>query len=85
MAYDLVDLTLDRFRSAGRMMRVGVAVQVPELPRSKRLRFALEREAGRDPRVRKAYLAALERDERTRQTEPGRILRRACGTILDVR
>jgi hypothetical protein len=85
MAYDLVDLTIEQFASSGRMLQAGVAVQVPELPRSRRLRMALEREAGRDPRVRKAYEVALARAERTKQVKPGRILRRDCGTILTVR
>jgi hypothetical protein len=87
MSHDLDDLTLAMFRSAGQMLRCGVAVRVPSLPRSRRLRLALEREAGRDPRVRLAYDAALAQAAKTakpRQVKP-RTLVRDSGVILQIR
>jgi hypothetical protein len=81
------DLTLDLFRSAGRMMQRGIGVRVPELPRTPSSRARLQREARRDPAVRRAYTAAAAqaiRTERTRQLEPQTLIRN-CGTILEIR
>jgi hypothetical protein len=65
----------------------GVEVRPPSLPRSRWLHTVLKAEAKRDPHVRKAYEAAVAqaaKTERARQLRP-QVLRRACGTILDVR
>lgn len=78
------DLVIDLFRSSGRLLNHGASVRVPELPRSTWGTTLLRIEAKRDPHVRRAYQAALDRAERTRQLEP-QIIRRNCGTILDVR
>jgi hypothetical protein len=83
MTRDLDDLTIDLFRLAGQQLLRGVAASAPRLPRSRRLRIALEREAGRDPRVRTAYDAALAQAAKTakpRQVKP-RTLIRNCGTF----
>jgi hypothetical protein len=85
------DLTVDLFRSCGRLLHRGASVRVPELPRSKRSLTVLKLEAKRDQHVRLAYQASqsarpasLRRAEKARQLKP-QVLRRNCGTILDVR
>jgi hypothetical protein len=85
-------LTVDLFRSSGRLLNRGVEVRPPALPRSTSGRSLLRLQAGRDQNVRRAYEAALAQAalaqaaqaERTRPVEH-RILRRACGEILQVR
>jgi hypothetical protein len=78
------DLVIDMFRSAGAMLQRGIPVRAPTLPRFAHSRALLEREARRDPRVRKAYEAAVAKDEKARQLRP-QVLMRACGEILQVR
>jgi hypothetical protein len=77
------DATVNLFRSAGQQLQRGIPVTAPSLPRSRRLRMALELEAGRDSRVRTAYDAALANAERARQLKP-RVLVRNSGTILKI-
>jgi hypothetical protein len=81
------DLTVHLFRSCCTALQRGIPVRAPTLPRSRRLRTVLKLEARRDPRVRKAYEAAIAQAterERVRQLRP-QVLRRDCGTIIDVR
>ena len=78
------DLTVDMFRSAGRMLQRGIPVQPPELPRSKWSLTILKLEARRDPLVRRACQAALDQAEKRRQLQPQSI-RHDCGEILAVR
>jgi hypothetical protein len=56
------DATLEAFRNVGRLMRFAVPVKPPELPRGRRIRRALEREAAADLRVRTALAAAVRAD-----------------------
>jgi hypothetical protein len=56
------------FRSSGAALLRGVAVRPPELPRSRRLRTILSLEAKRDPRVRRAYQAAVAQATEREQT-----------------
>ena len=79
--------TLDLFRSTGAALRRGIPLPAPKLPRSRTTRALLEREARRDPSVRKAYQAAaaqVAETEQARQLQPG-VFRRDCGEILKVR
>jgi hypothetical protein len=81
------DYVIDLFRSCGRSLRGGTPVRAPQLPRTRRTRMMLQLEADRDQDVRVAYGAALDQaaqTEQARQLEP-RVLRRACGTILEIR
>ena len=81
------DLTIAAFRDCGRMLRQGVGVRVPQLPRTRRTRMILQLEADRDPLVKLAFEVALGQTpttERARQVAP-RVLRRDCGTILEIR
>ncbi len=80
------DHVIHLFRDCGRMLRQGVGVRVPSLPSSKRSLTVLKLEANRDPLVRLAYQVALGQaaQTKTRQLRP-QTLRRACGTILEIR
>lgn len=77
-------MVIDAFRSSGRLLNRGVEVRAPALPRTTRAMTILRIEAKRDPHVRKAYDAAVAKDELKRQLQP-QILRRDCGEILEVR
>ena len=63
-------LELDRWfaflRDHGRVMKLGVPVAPPSLPRSRRLRRMLEQEAASDHRVRVALDAGLAAEQETR-------------------
>ena len=79
------DHVINAFRDCGAMLRRGVGVRVPSLPHSNRSLTILKLEANRDADVRLAYQVALQAAQtKTRQLRP-QTLRRACGTILDVR
>ena len=80
------ELTVAAFRDCGRMLRRGVGVRVPALPTSKRGLTVLRLEAGRNADVRVAYQVACGQAAQTvtRQLRP-QTLRRACGTILEIR
>jgi hypothetical protein len=51
---------LDWLRTWGRCAKLGIPLEPPKLPRSRKLRSAVELEAGVDPRVRVALDAILE-------------------------
>ena len=62
---------LDSLRQWGRLSKL-IRLEPPALPRSRRLRRALEREAESDHRVRRALDAAI----RAEQTRPNKLIRR---------
>jgi hypothetical protein len=78
------DITVDIFRSAGRMLELGISARVPRLPRDTHVRRELERVAQRDRAVRRALNASVAEAERQRQLQP-RVLRRDFGEILEIR
>ena len=78
------DLLVDLFRSSGRLLNRGVPVRVPALPTTTWGLKLLRIEAGRDQDVRRALEAAVAKGEVKRQLQP-QVLRRDCGTILEVR
>jgi hypothetical protein len=80
MTNDLDNATIEMFRSSGRLLARGIAVKVPAVPSSTRLRVELGREAERDRYVRKAWGVALAQAEKARQVKP-QVLRRNCGTF----
>jgi len=53
------DAAIAEYRLTGLCLRLALRVRPLELPRSRRLRRALEHEAELDPRVRRAYVAAV--------------------------
>ena len=67
-----LDRLLIRLRIDGRLMRLGLNLRPAVLPRSRRIRKALEAEADNDVRVRTALDVALKAE----QTKPGKIIRR---------
>ena len=78
------DLTIDAFRSSGRLLNRGVEVRPPALPTTTWGLTLLRIEAKRDPHVRRALEASIAKDELGRQLKP-QVLRRDCGVIIEVR
>ena len=68
-----LDGWVNRLRTAGRIMRLGVPIKPTTLPRSRRLRRELELEADNDVRIRTALDAALEAE----RVRPGVTIRRS--------
>jgi hypothetical protein len=88
MSRELETITVELFRSAGRLLNCGVNAKVPAVPRSSRLRYAVGQAAERDRNVMRAWehaLANAAKVERTRQLAPQTIHRRNCGDILEIR
>ena len=56
-------------RSHGRALKLGLPLKPPSLPRSKRMRQALEEEAANDHRVRVALDAGLAAEKKTRPSQ----------------
>jgi hypothetical protein len=64
---------------AGRLMALGLTTNPPKLPRSPQAMQTLKRAAARDPLIRRALEASVERA----QQEP-QVLRRACGQVIQI-
>ena len=56
-------------RAHGRALKLGVMLAPPSLPRSKRMRQALEEEAANDHRIRIALDAGLAAEKKTRPSQ----------------
>ena len=68
-------------RAHGLALKLGVELTPPTLPRSRRIRKALEQKAATDRRVR----VALDAAKAAERVKPSRTLRRDFGQILEIR
>jgi hypothetical protein len=83
MPYD-VDI-ISVFRSSGRAMGLVPDVKPPRLPRSRTVQLVLEREAQRDPCVKRALQASILEYERWRRVQPQTVRRLLCNGPIEVR